>query len=86
MVHFSLPTLALIALATSVAAIPTASTTAAAPFTFAQWVEDIIANPDGDHLTPEQAVAAKNAAVASTNSLDKRAWCPAGFKDANVGS
>ena len=85
MVQYAFPVLALLTLSTSVAAIPTASTTSATPFTFVQWIEDIIANPNGDHLTPEQAVAAKNAAVAEANPLEKRApRCQAEFKDANV--
>jgi hypothetical protein len=73
MVNYSLPILSLIALSASVAAIPTTGTTSAVTFTFAQWIEDIIANPDGNHLSPEEAVAAKNAAVATANPLDTRA-------------
>jgi hypothetical protein len=70
MVNLSLPLLAVLALAVSVTAAPATSATS---FTFAQWIEDIIANPDGDHLTPEQAVEAKNAAVAVSNPLNVRA-------------
>jgi hypothetical protein len=70
MVNLSLPLLAVLALAVSVTAAPATSATS---FTFAQWIEDIIANPDGDHLTPEQAVEAKNAAVAVSNPLSVRA-------------
>lgn len=84
MVHYTLPLIALVALATSIAAFPTADTMSTTPFTFVQWVEDIIVNPEGDHLTPEEAVEAKNAAVAAANPLGKRASCQAQFKDANV--
>ncbi|KAF2029947.1 hypothetical protein EK21DRAFT_112426 [Setomelanomma holmii] len=65
----SLPILALLTLATSVVAVPMTSGTT---FTFAQWIEDIIADPTGPHLTPEEAVAAKNAAVANSNPLSIR--------------
>lgn len=80
MVQIGLPALAFLATISMVAAAP-AETKA---FTFSQWIEDIIANPDGDHLSPEQAVAAKLAAIESDGSLGKRAWCQAGFADANV--
>ncbi|KAH8724868.1 hypothetical protein GQ44DRAFT_707950 [Phaeosphaeriaceae sp. PMI808] len=73
MVNYSLPILTLLTLSASVAAIPTAASTSGTTFTFTQWIEDIIANPNGDHLTPDEAVAAKNAAVASTNPLNTRA-------------
>lgn len=39
---------------------------AAAPrFSFASWVEDIIANPDGNHLSAEEAIAAFYASAPS---------------------
>jgi hypothetical protein len=76
---FLLP--ALLALSTSVAAAPSAPTSN--EFTFAQWIEDIIADPTGDHLSPEEAVAAKNAAVAS-NTLGKRINCDQNWGRANV--
>lgn len=83
MVNFAPHALAALALAALVAAIPT--TTSTAPFTFVQWVEDIIANPEGDHLSPEEAVAAKNAAVEALPLL-KRANCDQNWPRANVGS
>ncbi|KAL8377042.1 hypothetical protein RB595_007937 [Gaeumannomyces hyphopodioides] len=48
----------------------------AAPFSFAQWVEDIIATPE-KALTPEQAVEAWNATVATMDPrvLEKRVIC-----------
>ncbi|EJT71724.1 hypothetical protein GGTG_10978 [Gaeumannomyces tritici R3-111a-1] len=48
----------------------------AAPFSFAQWVEDIIATPE-KALTPEQAVEAWNATVATMDprGLEKRVIC-----------
>lgn len=86
MVHFSLPLIALLTLATSVTAAPATSATT---FTFAQWIEDIIANPDGDHLTPEEAVAARIAAVSAANPLNVRAVSckeeQASWRRANVG-
>ncbi|KXX79407.1 hypothetical protein MMYC01_204064 [Madurella mycetomatis] len=70
MVKFALPLVAL-ALATSVAAAPqgTSKTT----FSFEQWVEDIIANPD-TALTVDEAIAAAQAAdvVGSAGGLQKR--------------
>ncbi|KAH7138698.1 hypothetical protein B0J11DRAFT_500900 [Dendryphion nanum] len=84
MVRFSIVALSLLAMCISVTAIPSLSTSSTAPFTFAQWIEDIITNPDGDHLTPEEAVAAKNAAEASRNPLTKRAWCQETFTSANA--
>ncbi|KAJ4342408.1 hypothetical protein N0V87_001026 [Didymella glomerata] len=76
---FLLPVL--LALSTSVAAAP--STPTSTEFTFAQWIEDIIADPTGDHLSPEEAVAAKNAAVAS-NTLGKRINCDQNWGRANA--
>lgn len=74
-----LVTLALSALVTAV--LTTSSTT---PFSFVQWVEDIIANPDGDHLSPEEAVARKAAEV--SHSVVKRANCNQNFPRADVSS
>ena len=74
MVRSSLPALALLALSVSAAAVPAANPPAA-PFTMTQWIEGIIADPAGDHLTPEEAVAAWNATRASAGSLDRRASC-----------
>jgi membrane-bound lytic murein transglycosylase B len=66
---------------------PSAAPAAAADFSFAQWVEDIIADPAGAHLSPLEAVEAKNAAVAaSTSPLQKRVNCDRGWARANVRS
>ncbi|KAF9871383.1 hypothetical protein CkaCkLH20_11030 [Colletotrichum karsti] len=78
MVNFALPALATLALASIAGAAPTAA--AAEVFTFSAWVEGIIANPDGDNLTPEEAVEAWRASknitdVAAGTSLEKRASC-----------
>ncbi|KAL1852478.1 hypothetical protein Daus18300_012159 [Diaporthe australafricana] len=80
MVNFAAHALAALAFTALVAAVPT--TTSTAPFTFVQWVEDIIANPDGDHLSPEEAVAAKNAAVAA--GPIKRVNCEQSLTRANA--
>lgn len=67
MVNSALPVfLAMLAISRAVGAVPTAA--AAVPFTFGQWVEDIIANPDGDHLTADEAVQAFYASANSTQS------------------
>ncbi|KAG8170183.1 hypothetical protein KVR01_000928 [Diaporthe batatas] len=72
---------ALVALALSalVAAVPTTSSTT--PFSFVQWVEDIIANPDGDHPSPEEAVAMK--AAEGSHPIVKRANCNLNFPRAD---
>lgn len=70
----------LLALSTSAAAAPSTSTST--EFTFVQWIEDIIADPAGDHLSPEEAVAAKNAAM--SNTLQKRVNCDQPWGSANV--
>lgn len=81
---------ALAALSTSALAAPSspsAAPAAAADFSFAQWVEDIIANPAGAHLSPSEAVEAKNAAVAaSTSPFQKRVNCDRDWARANVRS
>ncbi|KAH0425178.1 hypothetical protein CcaCcLH18_11112 [Colletotrichum camelliae] len=81
MVKFTASIVAL-ALAVTAAPAPTSQTT----FSFAQWVEDIIANPD-TALSPEEAVAAANAAdiVTSAGGPIKRAWCQEHFRDAPAG-
>lgn len=82
MVNISISTLALY-LAASVAAIPQGLSTRS-EFTISQWVEDIISNPSGTHLSPEEAVAAKHASVAA-NPLSKRVICDTpGWGRANV--
>ena len=83
MLYSSFLVSALLALSTSVAAAPSAPTST--EFTFAQWIEDIIADPTGSHLSPAEAVAAKNAAVAS-NTLGKRINCDQSWGRANVRS
>ncbi|KAI8227174.1 hypothetical protein K4K53_005996 [Colletotrichum sp. SAR 10_77] len=43
----------------------------AVPFSFEKWAEDIIANPNGNHPSPEEAIAlAFN--ETSTDGLEKR--------------
>lgn len=73
MVKFVLP-LAALAMAASVAALPAA--TSGTTFSFQQWVEDIIANPD-TALTVDEAFAAAQAAdiVSSAGGLQKRINC-----------
>ncbi|CRK24994.1 hypothetical protein BN1708_014097, partial [Verticillium longisporum] len=73
------PVLALLAVAQAVA-IPSESEAPA--FSFEQWVEDIIANPDGKHLSPEEAVDAHLAYINGTDvsllesrALEKRVTC-----------
>ena len=61
---------ALLALFTSVTAGPLKGT----DFILTQWVEDVIAGPNGNHLSPSEAVAAIDEARASTSTL-KRANC-----------
>ncbi|KAK4033336.1 hypothetical protein C8A01DRAFT_50050 [Parachaetomium inaequale] len=79
MVRSAFTALALLAVCHAVGAAPTAEVVTPS-FSFADWVEGIIANPQGDHLTPEQAIEAFNASRNSTSSsehtkrgpLDKR--------------
>lgn len=78
MVQLSTCALALLALAASATAAPTTDATSVTHFTFSQWIEGIIADPHGDHLSPEEAVAAKQAAEAAANPLlKKRMTCGA---------
>jgi hypothetical protein len=75
MVNFALPFVAL-ALAASVAAAPAPAETAGTSgttFSFASWVEDVIANPD-HALSPDEAIEAAQAAevVGSAGGLQKR--------------
>jgi hypothetical protein len=73
----------------SLALAPALALPAAAPtevesevFSFGKWIDDIIDNPDGDHLSPEEAVAAWSASSSGTSpaagALAKRAplICP----------
>ncbi|KAK4099169.1 hypothetical protein N658DRAFT_174926 [Parathielavia hyrcaniae] len=87
MVRTAIP-LAALAMVASVAALPAA--TSGTTFSFAQWVEDIIANPD-TALTVDEAVAAANVAatVGTAGGLhkrvpncDKAVWRPAPARDA----
>jgi membrane-bound lytic murein transglycosylase B len=82
MVNFALP-LAALAITASVAAAPAASpaevsvrTSNSTTFSFEQWAEDIIANPD-TALSVDEAVAAAQAAdvVGSAGGLKKKAIC-----------
>ncbi|KAH6634762.1 hypothetical protein B0J18DRAFT_30121 [Chaetomium sp. MPI-SDFR-AT-0129] len=62
-------------------ALPATSTEVATEvFSFSNWIEGVITNPDGDNLTPEEAVAAWAASVNGTQvqTLDKRTplTCP----------
>jgi hypothetical protein len=67
-------TLAALAMVASVAAAP--APTSGNTFSFEQWVEDIIANPD-TALTVDEAMAAAAAAevVGSAGGLKKRLTC-----------
>ena len=56
----------LLALSRATAALPAGELTAA--FSFEKWVEDIIANPTGKHLSPDEAVAAFYASAAGGHS------------------
>ena len=80
MVKFALP-LAALAMAASVAAAASATT-----FSFEQWVEDIIANPDTALSVDEAIAAAKAADVVGSSGvlLQKRLWCDPPLKRAPV--
>lgn len=71
MLHFTLFSLAALALLPSSGAVPAAakSVDSAAPFSFAQWAKEISENPNGKHLSPEQAFEAFEAAH---NQIGKR--------------
>ncbi len=64
---FSIPLLALLSVAGAVAIEPQAKPRAAAFVSFEQWVEDIIANPDGEHLSPDEALAAHEVIMNNTD-------------------
>ncbi|KAK3308395.1 uncharacterized protein B0T15DRAFT_524326 [Chaetomium strumarium] len=76
MVRTAIP-LAALAMAASVAAFPT--TTSSTTFSFAQWVEDIISHPD-TALTVDEAIAAAHAAgtVGPAGGIQKRVNCDHG--------
>ncbi len=72
MVNFALPTLAVLALTPVIGAVAVPDTSAGASsggeverFSFAKWVDDIITNPNGTHLSPEQAYEAWQTTVAN---------------------
>ncbi|OAK97778.1 hypothetical protein IQ06DRAFT_296081 [Phaeosphaeriaceae sp. SRC1lsM3a] len=71
---YSLSLFALILSATTISAAPAPDTTSAdeAPFTFSSWIDGILADPNGNHLSPHEAVAAANRTAAR---LGKRAIC-----------
>ncbi|KAL0943484.1 uncharacterized protein CTRU02_201371 [Colletotrichum truncatum] len=82
MVNSALPTLAALAFASFAGAAPAATQSDTVEvFSFAQWIEGIIANPDGDNLTPDEAVEAWRASIDQTSPvpdsglLQKRYWC-----------
>jgi hypothetical protein len=77
MVKLALP-LAALAMVASVAAAP--APTSRSTFSFEQWVEDIIANPD-TALTVDEAMEVAQAAevVGSAGGLDKRLTCRDGL-------
>ena len=84
MVNFAVPVLAL-AMVVSVSTAP-APTTSGTLFSFSNWVEDIIANPD-TALSPEEAIleAEKAGVVRSAGGLQRRApSCTPSFREANV--
>jgi hypothetical protein len=69
MVNFALPTLAVLALTPVIGAVVVpvvvpdtsvgaSSETEVEGFSMTKWVDDIIANPNGTHLSPEQAYEA----------------------------
>ncbi|KAL2261040.1 hypothetical protein VTK26DRAFT_4776 [Humicola hyalothermophila] len=74
MVKLALP-LAALAMAATVAAAP-APGTSGTTFSFQQWVEDLIANPE-TALSADEAIEAAKAAdvVGSAGGLQKRVWC-----------
>ncbi|KAF6788740.1 hypothetical protein CSOJ01_14953 [Colletotrichum sojae] len=83
MVNFALPALAVLALAQLTDAAPTQKEETVELFSFGKWVDGIIANPDGDNLTPEEAIEAWKASANETaaaaadgeNALQKRYAC-----------
>ncbi|KAK4156113.1 hypothetical protein C8A00DRAFT_41381 [Chaetomidium leptoderma] len=56
-IRVAFTTVALLAGCGAVQTIPTAAAVGS-PFSFVEWVEQMIADPEGHHLTPEQATAA----------------------------
>ncbi|KAF9876631.1 hypothetical protein CkaCkLH20_06039 [Colletotrichum karsti] len=90
MVNFALPALATLALTPLIGAFPTngtfhspsfhhktARSNVVEAFSFSKWVDGLITNPDGDNLTPEEAVEAWRASINGTHAahVDKRVMC-----------
>ncbi|KAK2024962.1 hypothetical protein LX32DRAFT_568971 [Colletotrichum zoysiae] len=83
MVNFALPAVAALALAQVTGATPVAAQSSAVEvFSFSKWIDGIIANPEGDNLTPEEAVEAwqeslneTSVAAAGENPIQKRWSC-----------
>jgi hypothetical protein len=76
MINFTLPTLAVLALTPVIGAVVVpvvvpdtsvgaSSETEVEGFSMTKWVDDIIANPNGTHLSPEQAYEAWQTTVAN---------------------
>lgn len=64
----SLPLVAFLSVATAAAIESQQKTRAASFVSFEQWIEDIIADPEGDHLAPEEAVAAHEVIMNGTDT------------------
>ncbi|KAM0438458.1 hypothetical protein ACHAPT_001207 [Fusarium lateritium] len=73
MVRLSLSAVAILATSSVAMALPApaSSSNAAETFSWESWVEGIIADPNADHLSPEDAIKAAQA-TASKRSLDIR--------------
>lgn len=74
MARLILSVLATLGAASVVAALPQ-KVDQAVPFSFENWVEDIISNPNGDYMSPEEAVKAWEITSETTGSLNKRVTC-----------
>ncbi|KAK1960980.1 hypothetical protein LY78DRAFT_645670 [Colletotrichum sublineola] len=70
MVNFALPALAALALAQLTGATPVAASSST--FSFSKWVDGILANPNGDNLTPEEAVEAWKESLNETSAVATR--------------
>ena len=81
MVHLALPAVAVLALTPMIGAVavPATNEPQTEMFSWYKWIDAKIKNPEGDHLTPDQAVAAWEASLNATvahRSLDMRAVDP----------
>ncbi|KXH48453.1 hypothetical protein CSIM01_04832 [Colletotrichum simmondsii] len=67
----------LLALVPFIAAAPTAAeaTEQNLPFSFERWAEDIIANPNGQHPSPEEAMALAFNQTSSEAFVADAVWC-----------